>query len=268
MNDHEPAELASLPAVAMHAAAAERLRDASQDDSRLGRDEVSAAARAAIGAWAAAVAGRQAALAVMASPDAVHWLLHPVRKGWQVAPGPTVNEIEIWAAETEADPPRLRVSYRFSGRKQAEAGTGTGDGDADETQFVGMLNLGLEPAGWRLLSGHVETLDDFLGYVFTSRLETPDEHRRRVSGTGAPTRGGGVRLFRIAAGFAEHDVRFGASVSIDVERASAPSRDEAVDLVWPSVEPKTTKALGEGDWQPSLNWLDVIELLPDLPEAG
>jgi hypothetical protein len=268
MNDHEPAELASLPAVAIQSAAAEQLRDASQGDSRLGPEEASAAARAAIGAWATAVAGRHAALAVMASPDAVHWLLYPVRKGWQVAPGPTVNEIEIWAAETGADPPRLRVSFRFSGRKQAEPGTGPGEGDADETQFVGMLNLGLEPAGWRLVSGHVETLDDFLGYVFTSRQETPEEHQRRVSGTGAPTRGGGARVFRVAAGFAEHDVRFGASVSIDVERASPPTRDEAVDLVWPAVEQETTRALGEGDWRPSLNWLDVIELLPEPGETG
>jgi hypothetical protein len=29
----------------------------------------------------------------------------------------------------------------------------------------------------------------------------------------------------------------------------------------------TAAALGEGDWRPSMNWLDVIELLDEPPEA-
>jgi hypothetical protein len=27
--------------------------------------------------------------------------------------------------------------------------------------------------------------------------------------------------------------------------------------VWPAVNKETTRALGEGDWRPSLNWIDV-----------
>jgi hypothetical protein len=40
-----------------------------------------------------------------------------------------------------------------------------------------------------------------------------------------------------------------------------------VDLVRPAVEEETSRALGEGAWQPSLLWVDVIELL-DEPPAG
>jgi hypothetical protein len=75
------------------------------------------------------------------------------------------------------------------------------------------------------------------------------------------------RTFRITAGFAEHDVRFGASASVQVQRATAPGRDEAEQLVWPAVEEATVNALGEGDWRPSLNWIDVIELWPSEPLA-
>ncbi len=39
-----------------------------------------------------------------------------------------------------------------------------------------------------------------------------------------------------------------------------PTRDEAEQLVWPAIAEKITAALGEGDWRPSLNWLDVVEL--------
>ena len=93
---------------------------------------------------------------------------------------------------------------------------------------------------------------EFHGYVFTSRRETPPEYRRRV---------GSPRVFRVTAGFAEHDERFGSSASIEVRRDTPPTREEAEDLVWPAIWQVTRGALGEGDWRPSLNWLDVVELL-------
>jgi hypothetical protein len=40
-----------------------------------------------------------------------------------------------------------------------------------------------------------------------------------------------------------------------------------VRLVWPAVNEETTRALGEGDWRPSLNWIDVFELLDDPPSS-
>lgn len=95
------------------------------------------------------------------------------------------------------------------------------------------------------------------GYVFTSRRETLEEYRKRVR-AGKPYPG---RRFLIVAGFAEHDERLGATATIEVRRDTAPGRDEAVRLVWPAVEAETARALGAGDWRPSLNWLDVIELL-------
>ena len=44
-------------------------------------------------------------------------------------------------------------------------------------------------------------------------------------------------------------------------------REEAVDLVWPAVDEETTRAPGEGDWRPALNWIDVFELLDDPPSG-
>ncbi|HEX7993053.1 MAG TPA: hypothetical protein VF506_03975 [Streptosporangiaceae bacterium] len=34
-------------------------------------------------------------------------------------------------------------------------------------------------------------------------------------------------------------------------------------VVWPAIEDVAVRALGAGDWQPSLNWIDVIELWPE-----
>ncbi len=244
-------------------------------DAGLSADQVTAAARRVVEAWASAVAGDGAALSAMASADVAHWLLHPVRKAWQVAPGPAVTEIDVWGLNAGAEPAVLRVSFRFTGQQMsgapdedAAAGAGGAGGAVD---FVGMLTLRLAgTAGWQVASGRVQTLDDFRGYVFTSRRETPEEELERAgSAPMAPSAAGAgdQRAFRITAGFAEHDVRFGASVSVYVQRASAPAREEAVRLVWPAVEQETARALGAGDWQPSLNWLDVVELRPDPGDA-
>ena len=108
-------------------------------------------------------------------------------------------------------------------------------------------------------------LDDFLGYVFTSRRETAEEYGQRIAGSPGPAAAGSGRRFRLRAGFAEHDERFGSSAEAEVRRETAPVADEAVRLVWRAVEEETTRALGEGDWRPSLNWLDVVELLGEPP---
>ena len=52
---------------------------------------------------------------------------------------------------------------------------------------------------------------------------------------------------------------------VEVRREAAPTRYEAVDLVWPAIDEETSRALGEGDWQPSLLWVDVTELLDEPP---
>ncbi len=109
--------------------------------------------------------------------------------------------------------------------------------------------------------------DEPSGYVFTSRPETPEEHRRRTDGRTAadpaetaPAVAGPVKTFRVTAGFAEHNERLGSTATVIVRRESAPGRAEAERLVWPAVREETRRALGDGDWWPSLNWLDVVEL--------
>jgi|SRR5580704_301234 hypothetical protein len=107
-----------------------------------------------------------------------------------------------------------------------------------------------------------------LDYVFTSRQESAVEYRQRTglamdpvaAGPAEPAAAGLPRVFRIIAGFAEHDERLGASATVDVQRDTAPARAEAEQLIWPEIWAVTSRALGDGDWRPSLNWLDVIEL--------
>jgi hypothetical protein len=35
--------------------------------------------------------------------------------------------------------------------------------------------------------------------------------------------------------------------------------------MWPAIDEETNRAVSEGDWQPSLLWVDVIELLDEPP---
>ena len=120
---------------------------------------------------------------------------------------------------------------------------------------------------WRLESGHVETLDQYLHYVFTSSRETTEQYRKRTGGSSATpvAAAGPARRCRVVAGFAEHDERFGSRAEAEVQQKAPPTRYEAVDLVWPAIEEETSRALGKGDWQPSLLWVDVIEMLNEPP---
>lgn len=264
MSESESVTLIQATSVDVRASVTETMRHAGVRDGRLGSDLVSRTARLAVAAWARAADGDDTTLAAMGQPDAAYWLMHPAGKPWQVAPGPRVTRIEITDLDADTEPARLRVMFHFAGRRRF-ADPGQADSTADgEMLFAGLLNLTLSAGGrwpWQLSSGHVATLDEFLGYVFTSRRETPQEYHQRTGSSAGPATGGPARRFRLAAGFAEHDERFGSSVAIEVQRETTPTRDEATQLVWPAIEEETTRALGEGDWRPSLNWLDVIELL-------
>lgn len=265
VSDPDPAALVETVGLEISAPVAEAMRSAGARDDRLAAEHVTRAARRAVGAWVMAVNGDGSALAALAQPDAAHWLMHPVWKPWQVAPGPAVTKIEIWDLAADDDPPQLRISFRFTGHQRpAEPGQASGAPAAQKTLFTGMIDLVLQETGpwpWQLSSGHVETLDEFLGYTFTSRRETPGEHGERTGAPEPPAAAGPVRRFRLTAGFSDHDVRFGSTVTVEVRRESAPTREEAVELVWPAVEQETARALGEGDWRPSLSTLDVVELL-------
>jgi hypothetical protein len=261
MGESESARSVQAASLYFFAPVAETIRHAGAGNDWLSADRVSQAARQAVAAWAMAADGDDTALAAIAEPDAAHWLMHPVRKPWQVAPGPRVTRIEIRGLEADVEHARLRVAFQFAGRRHYED-PAQARGDADSvTVFVGMLDLELAGSGaCRISSGRVQTLDDFLGYAFTSRRETTEEYRQRTSSSARPGALGPGHRFRLKASFADHDEKFGSSAEIDVVRQAAPDRDEAVRLVWPAVEAETSRALGEGDWRPSLNSLEVVEL--------
>jgi hypothetical protein len=261
MGESESARSVRAAGLYFFASVAETMRRAGASNDWRNADRVGQAARQAVAAWAMAADGDDTALTAIAEPDAAHWLMHPVRKPWQVAPGPRVTRIEIRGLKADAEPARVRVAFQFAGRRHYEDPV-QARGDADGvTVFIGMLDLELAGSGsCRISSGHVQTLDDFLGYVFTSRRETTEEYRQRTSSSPRPRALVPGHRFRLRASFAEHDEKFGSSAEIEVVQQAAPDRDEAVRLVWPAVEAETSRALGEGDWRPSLNSLEVVEL--------
>jgi hypothetical protein len=180
-----------------------------------------------------------------------------------------VIAIDIWRLDAAADPPRLRVKFEFAGRRLVE-GQGQAADAGQDTDFVGLVDLTLDGTGqhqWRLSSGHVDTLDGFLGYVFTTRTETGPEYQERTRTPGRTAAAGGPRVFSVRARFADHDVRFSSALAIEAQCESAPTREQAVGLVWPAIESEITRALGAGDWRPSLSWLEVVELLREPPAS-
>lgn len=269
MSEPESVRLVQAASLEIRASVAETMRQAEAIDHRYSADSVGRTVRQILVAWAKAVDGDGSALAAIAQADTVYDLLHPSRGTlWQVAPGPAVTRIEVWGLEADREPPELRAQFRFTGhrrfddpRQSEEVGT--------DPSFVGSLGLKLPDSGpWQLSSGRIETLDEYEHYVFVSRRETPEEYRQRTGSSASPVAcAGPVRRYRIIAGFAEHDERFGSRAEVEVRLQAAPSREEAVRLVWPAVNEETTRALGEGDWLPSLNWLDVFELLDDPPSG-
>lgn len=235
-------------------------------DRGLGLDRISSAARQAVTAWVMAVNGDDARLAASGEPHIVSFLLRDPWKRWHVVRGPRVTGIEIWRLEADREPPSLDLKFQFSGRRifPDPSRALASELSEGETQFVGTLALALpEDADqrWRLTLGAVDTLDGYLGYVFTSRRETPEDYRDRTGSAAAPAAAGATRLFRITAGFADDDVKFGSEVTADVRLAGEPTRYEAADLIAPAIEAEIRRALGDGDWRPNLRELIVVELL-------
>jgi hypothetical protein len=94
-----------------------------------------------------------------------------------------------------------------------------------------------------------------------SESESAGTGRKRTGSVAVPATAGSTRIFRLTSDFAEHDVKLGSTASVDVRRESAPTRDEAAKLIEPAIWGETVRALGDGDWRPSMSWLDVVELL-------
>jgi hypothetical protein len=256
-------------------------------DSRLSTDQLAQAARTAITAWALAVDGDQTRLAEIGDEHSVSYLLQPERRRWRVGPGPRVTSIEIWKLEPESG--EINVSFEFTGRRlftdPAEAAR-FGEAADDELPFVGMIELTLDPrppgpAGadgswpWRLTFGSSQTLDEYRGYTFTVRRELPAEFEQRTGAPAGPVPPGRAKVrertegrprrFRLLSGFAEPDERFGSTADVFFTGEAVPTRDEAEALIEPAIWAETTRALGQGDWRPSMNWLEVIELLDEGP---
>jgi hypothetical protein len=232
-------------------------------DDRFGLDRTRRTARLAVAAWAMAVAGNDSTLTALATAQAADQLMHSYAGPWQMAPDPVVTLINISRLDGTTDPPLLHVSFEFTGRRKLADGT-TGD----EREFIGHLDFRLHYGSswpWQLDAARVSTLDDWIGYAFTSRRETQEEYADRTGQSGGVPGPGPTRTFRVTSGFAEHDERFGSTAMVDVQRGDAPERAAAEALIWPAIDAKTVKALGEGEWRPSMNWLDVIELLEANP---
>ncbi len=192
--DSESVSLVWAAPLTASAFAAEGMRQAGARDERCGADFVAETARQAVAAWVMAVGGYEGALAAIGSADTVHWLMNPVGKDWRVAPGPRVTGIKISGLHLERDPPELLFGFRFEGRTLfADSGQQDRTAGGDEI-FAGILSMTLPGSGpWQLTHGHVQTLDESLGYVFARRRESAAEYRERVGwapGAAAPSRPG------------------------------------------------------------------------------
>jgi hypothetical protein len=253
--------------------AQEALRQAAGRDRRFEPDAVIAAVRTVVAAWVLAADGDGSRLAGLALEQTAQWLISPAMESWLVGPAPLITQIEVRAfVQPAGQPPQLRVRFDFDGRQRFAAESQP----PVQTSFVAVLELAFASAGphpWLVRSGHVGTLDKFLGYQFTSRHERAGEYRER---TGSLAPDAAIRpagRYKILARFADHDERFSSWAETEVVRAAPPSRTEAEQLIWPAVDAETARALGPGDWRPSLLYIDLIELAgedhePEAPTAS
>ena len=114
---------ADLAEVGFEGDARARALDLSVADARFAPDVLEAAARRAVGAWAEAVDGDDAALERVASPDAVAALLYagdPSRKTRLVVRGPRVKRIQIADVRVERVPATMTVNVEVGGRRYVE----------------------------------------------------------------------------------------------------------------------------------------------------
>jgi predicted lipid-binding transport protein (Tim44 family) len=97
--------------------------DLSNVDGRFAPHVLEAAARRAVGAWAEAVDGDDAALEAVASPGAVQALLHPGDPGRTtrlVVRGPRLAALRITALDAAAQPATMTVEADVTGRRYTE----------------------------------------------------------------------------------------------------------------------------------------------------
>jgi predicted lipid-binding transport protein (Tim44 family) len=142
---------ADLAEVEFDGDARARALDLSLADARFGPDVLEAAARTAVGAWAEAVDGDDAALERVASPEAVGELLYggdASRRTRLVVRGPRVKRIQIAAVEVERVPATMTVELELGGNRYVEDRDTTSvvSGSRDSpTTFTERWTLALDP---------------------------------------------------------------------------------------------------------------------------
>jgi hypothetical protein len=280
-------------------------------EGRFSSGGVAGAARLVVAAWVTAVNGDESALRALAEPtpadigggdddghDAVYDLLHPVHKDWVIAPDPEVTGIEVCRLDLSGDIRELTVEWRITGYQRyggpviPPGWMGSGD-----CEYVGSAYLAFDesrPVPWRLSHGRVETADEYYGYTFAARDETPEEYRTRaesagpLASTGLPVSMGlAVSVaalvpggtYRVLASFAEHDHKFSGDATTDVDSDVPLTRDEARRLADEAIDAEARRRMAsmypdgaEMEVRLSLNMLRVIRLLevapPVEPVAG
>jgi predicted lipid-binding transport protein (Tim44 family) len=127
----ERAEAAAVPmdqvrevaAVDFEGSARTAALDLAGVDGRFAPDVLEAAARRALAGWAEAVDGEDAALEAVATPDAVHQLLHPGDRSGRtrlVVRGPKLRRLRIVAVNGSSDPPSMTVEAEVAGCRYVE----------------------------------------------------------------------------------------------------------------------------------------------------
>jgi predicted lipid-binding transport protein (Tim44 family) len=134
--------------------------DLSLADARFAPDVLEAAARRAVGAWAEAVDGDDAALERVASPGAIGGLLYggdPTRETRLVVRGPRVKRIRITAVQVDQVPATMTVDVELGGRRYVEdrdtaaVVSGSKDSAATFTERWMLALDGPADAPWRIV---------------------------------------------------------------------------------------------------------------------
>ena len=138
-----------------------RALDLSLADARFMPDLLEAAARRAVEGWAEAVDGDDAALAEIASSEALDVLLYggdAARKTRVVVRGPRVRRIQIVAVRVESEPATMTIEVELGGRRYVEDRdtaavlSGSRERAATFTEHWTLALDGPADAPWRLVS--------------------------------------------------------------------------------------------------------------------
>jgi predicted lipid-binding transport protein (Tim44 family) len=151
---------ADLAEVGFDGDARARALDLSVADGRFAPDVLEAAARRAVGAWAEAVDGDDAALERVASPEAVGALLYggdASRATRLVVRGPRVRRIQVADVQVDQLPATMTVVVELGGRRYVEnrdtaaVVSGSKDGAAAFTERWTLALDGPDDSPWRLV---------------------------------------------------------------------------------------------------------------------